>query len=219
MSSVVNPWKTFFTYPPTWLAGAVIVGLHVAFSAVVQPTLLWTLAAFGADLAAAAGWLVLAFKSEAFRARLNRMPYENDGKETASLLGECPERFRRPALESVGLIGKINAEFPDRAYSAELDLMLMNIRELAKNHKTLWTRSQSFGNAAQRKEMEQILENQTATIASTLATLKTFSGNLTLLEADAAQTGNAVGLRNAAGALKDLNSGLKEVLDDGGFTA
>jgi len=217
MSSIVKPWKTFFTYPPTWLAAAVIVGLHAAFTVAVQPPLLWTLAACGADLAAAAGWVVLAFKSEAFRARLNRMPYESGGKEAAALLKGCPERFRRPALESVGLIGKINAEFPDRAYSAELDLMLMNIRELAKNHKTLWTRSQSFGDAAQRREMERILESQTAAVGSALATLKTFSGNLTLLEADADRTGNAAGLETAAGSLKDINAGLKEVLDDGGF--
>ncbi len=209
MSSVIKPWKTFFTYPVTWLAAGLIAGFHIAFTLAFQPALLWTLAAFGADLAAAAGWVVLAFRSAAFRTRLNRMPYEGRGKETAALLRDCPERFRRPALESVGLIAKINAEFPDRTYTSELDLMLLNIRELAKNHKTLWTRSQSFGDDAQRKKMEQILSSQVAAVSSTLSTLKTFSGNLTLLEADAGQT------KAATGELKDLNDGLKEVIDDG----
>jgi hypothetical protein len=208
MSSVIKPWKTFFTYPATWLAAALITGLHAAFTLVFQPTLPWTLAAFGADMAAAAGWVLFAFKSEGFRKRLNRMPYESQGKDAAALASACPEPFRRQALESINLINKINAEFPDRAYSSELELMLLNIRELAKSHKTLALRAQEFGDAGQKKKMEALLQEQRQAVANALGTLKTFSGNLTLLEADAGQT------KSAAGELKDLNDGLKEVISE-----
>jgi hypothetical protein len=208
MSSVIKPWKTFFTYPATWLAAALIAGLHIAFTLAFQPALVWTLGAFGVDVAAAALWLVIAFKSADFRKRLNTMPYENQGKEVTALVSDCPEPFKKPALDSIRLIQKINLEFPERTYSSELDMMLLNIRELSRNHKTLWTRSQDFGDAAQKKKMDAILGDQLKAIDTTLSTLKTFSGNLTLIEADASQT------TSAAGELKDLNEGLKEVIAD-----
>ncbi len=208
MRSYSKPWKTFFSYPFTWLAAGLMTAVTAAFVLVFQPGILWLLVALGADGAGAALWFVVAFKSEAFKKRLNRMPYEDRGKEVAELVRDCPEQFRRPALESIELIRRIDNEFAGRAYRGELALMLSNIHELAQNHRTLWTRSRQFGDVAQKKKMDTMLEGQIAAVNGALATLRTFSGNLTLLEA------NEEGSRAATNELKDINEGLKEVIKE-----
>jgi hypothetical protein len=208
MRSYVKPWKIFFSYLFTWLAAVLMAAATAAFILFFQPGVLWLLIALSADAAGAALWFVIAFKSEAFRRRLNRMPYEDRGREVTELVRDCPEQFRRPALESINLIRRIESEFTGRTYSTELTLMLDNIHELTKSHRTLWIRSREFGDAAQKKRMDALLAGQVAAVNGALATLRTFSGNLTLLEANEERS------RAATDELKDINEGLKEVIKE-----
>jgi hypothetical protein len=120
----------------------------------------------------------------------------------------CPEPFRAPAVESLSLIERVSREFPGQTYSYELESMVSNIRELAVNYKTLWDRSQLFGDADQKKRMNAIMQGQLIALGNTLSTLKTFSGNLTLLAANEEQS------QAATDQLKDINQGLKEVIEE-----
>jgi hypothetical protein len=208
MTSVSKPWKTFFSYPFTWLALAVMAAATAVFFIVFGPGLVWSVIILAADAAGAALWFVIAFKSKAFRERLNRMPYEDQGKEVETIIRDCPEAFRAPALESIKLIRGINTEFAGKAYGYELEMMLSNIRGLAQSHRTLWSRSRQFGDAAQQKKMNALLESQVTAVNGALGTLRTLSGNLTLLEANAEQS------QAAADELKDINEGLKEVIKE-----
>lgn len=203
-----KPIKSLFTYPLTWVAVAFTALLHGLFTLIFRPPLFWTLVAFGADLAALALWFVFAFKSEAFKKRFNRMPYESKSRELFPVIRACSPAFRSPAEEAVRMIERINAEFPDQTYSAELSLMLVNIQDLAGNHRRLFERAGHFGDADQKKRMDKILGSQVEAMKNTLATLKTFSGNLTLLAANVEQS------RTATNELKDLNQGLKEVIEE-----
>jgi hypothetical protein len=124
------------------------------------------------------------------------------------LVRDCPDEFRRPALESLSLIRRITSEFAGRAYQLELELMLSNIHHLTQSHHVLWNRSRQFGDRAQKEKMEALLADQVAAVNGALSTLRTFSGNLTLLEANEKQS------RTAANQLKDINEGLKEVIKE-----
>jgi hypothetical protein len=208
MRSYVKPWKTFFSYPFTWAAAGLMIAATMAFIVVLQPGLLWLLAVLGADAAGLALWFVMAFKSKHFQKRLNRMPYEDRGKEVETLVRDCPEEFRRPALESLTLIRRITSEFAGRAYRLELELMLSNIHHLAQSHRTLWSRSRQFGDRAQKEKMDAMLADQITAVNGALSTLRTFSGNLTLLEANEKHS------RAATNQLKDINEGLKEVIKE-----
>ena len=207
MQAYSHPWKTFFSYPYTWLAAALLGALSAVFILLFQPGPVWMLILLAGDAAGAALWFVISFKSRAFRERLNRMPYEDKGREVSDLVRDCPDEFRRPALESIELIRRIEREFSGRAYSGELALMLSNLQDLARSNRTLWTRSRQFGDAAQKKRMEALLAGQVKAVDGALATLRTFSGNLTLLEANAERS------QAATDELKYINEGLKEVIE------
>jgi len=203
-----KPLKMFFLYPLTWAALGVIILCHGLYAFIFRPSLFWLLMAFILDLSGLALWFVLAFKSEAFKKHYNRMPYEQNSKELLALIQGCSPAFRSAAEECIQLINRINADFPDQLYSQELNLMLLNIKELAQNNSQLYERSQKFGTEEQKKQMNSLLQHQTEAMQNTLTTLKAFSGNLTLLATNVEQT------QSVTNQLKDLNDGLKEVLEE-----
>jgi hypothetical protein len=203
-----RPFVSFFSYPLTWLAFGILVLLHLLFMLLFQPTLLWSLLAVALDLAGLVLWFVFAFKSESFRRHLNRMPYENRAKDVLAIINACEPNFKKPALESMELIQRINKEFSDRTYSSELALMVSNIQELALNYQKLSERALHFGNAEQKKRMNSIMTGQRTAVNNTLNTLRTFGGNLTLIAANEEQS------QTITEELKDLNEGLKEVIEE-----
>lgn len=203
-----NPFGALFTYPLTWAVTGLIAVLHVVFNLLFAPSMIFTIIAFAVDLAGFCTWFVIAFKSEDFKKHYNKMPYENRTKEIGEIVRSCPEPFRTPAVQSLSLIDKVTREFPGQTYSFELESMVSNIRELAVNYRTLAERSQHFGDADQKKRMESIMNGQLNALNNTLSTLKTFSGNLTLLAANEEQS------QAATDQLKDINQGLKEVIEE-----
>ncbi|MBN1524111.1 MAG: hypothetical protein JW904_06510 [Spirochaetales bacterium] len=203
-----KPLKLLFTYPPTWMAVAAIFTVHILYTILFTPSLIWTIAAAVLDVAGFGLWGYLSFKSKAFQDHFNRMPYEDRNREILELLRSCPDTFRKPAEECISLLARINKEFPDQTYSAELGMMMANLRELSENHKILHERFLQFGNQEQKKRMESILAGQLEALKATLATLKTFSGNLTLLAVNEEQT------QVATDELKYINQGLKEVIEE-----
>lgn len=207
-ASVNKPLKAFFSYPFTWVVITLIILVHGAFSFWFPPSLIMQAVAFGIDVFSLGLWFVLAFKSKAFRERYSRMPYEDKAKEIVHILKKCPNVFSKPAQRCIDLIQKINQEFPDQSYSYELDLMLANIHNLAENNQTLYERSLAFGTQEQKANMQAIINQQIKAINNTLNTLKSFSGNLTLIAANQEQS------VVATDELKYINQGLQEVIEE-----
>ncbi|RPJ07100.1 MAG: hypothetical protein EHM28_08330 [Spirochaetaceae bacterium] len=203
-----NPLGAIFTYPPTWAVIGLIAVFHLVFTLIFAPGMIFSIIALVVDFLGYCTWFVIAFKSEDFKKHFNKMPYENRTQEIGKVVAVCPEPFRKPASESLALIDRVTREFPDQTYSFELESMVSNIRELAVNYKTLADRAQHFGDADQKKRMESIMNGQINALNTTLSTLKTFSGNLTLLAASEEQS------QAATDQLKDINQGLKEVIEE-----
>ena len=137
-----------------------------------------------------------------------KKPYEDKAKEIVDILKKCPNVFSKPARRCIDLIQKINQEFPGQSYSYELDLMLANIHNLAENNQTLYERSLEFGTQEQKGNMQAIISQQINAIKNTLNTLKSFSGNLTLIAASQEQS------VVATDELKYINQGLQEVIEE-----
>jgi hypothetical protein len=195
-------------YPFTWAVIAVLAAANMAFFTWFPPTFLFSSLMAGIDIVMLGAWVVIVFRSGPFRDAFNRMPNEKRNRELSRLIRSIPDtyRFRGPAEECVSLIDRINGEFHDAAYADELALLQSNIYSLAQNHLKLLDRAAAFGTEAQKGEMRSFLKQQVASLNGILDTLKTFSGNLTLLSANA---GNAV---HTATALKDINEGFREIL-------
>lgn len=206
MGTKTNPAALWLTYPLTWLVLAIIIASHVLFSLWFSPSLIMHGAALGVDAAGLIIWFIIALKSKQFQSKLNRMPYEDKEKNARKILRECPPAFRTPALESLDLIAKINADFQSSQYEEDLALMTVNLLNLAKNHQQLYKRYQHFGTTEQKASMKTLLEKQIGSMNSTLKTLKTFGGNLTLLDAGSDQP--------VSDELKFINQGLKEVIQE-----
>jgi len=136
------------------------------------------------------------------------MPYEEQINELKNILKECPPNFSDIAGKCIDLIQKVKKDFTDQHYSYEMDYMVSNILNLSENHKQLYQRYLNFGTEEQKQNMKVMLNSQIKSINNTLNTLKTFSGNLTLLDANAEKSAEA------AGELKEINKSLKEVIEE-----
>jgi hypothetical protein len=198
-------------YPFTWAVILVLVAANLAFFTWFPLSLLYSSLMAGIDIAMLGAWAVIVFRSGSFRDAFNRMPYEKRNGELDRLIRSIPDtfRFRGPAAECVSLIDRIKREFHDAAYADELALLQSNIYGLAQNHLKLLDRAAAFGTEAQKGEMRSFLKQQVASLNGILDTLKTFSGNLTLLSANAEKS------VEASTALKDINEGFREILKEG----
>ena len=206
MTKQRNPFVIIITYPLTWLVFVLIGAAHAFFNYWFQPPLFFNLAAFLADVIGLGFWFMLVLKSSAFRKQINEMPYERQSREIGHILTGCPENFRTPAKQCMVLIDNINKEFKDQDYRSELSLLVANIYHLAGEHKKLFTRYQTFGTPEQKQQMKTLISQQVDSIHKIHDTLQTFSGNLTILAANAEKTAEATN------ELKYINEGLKEVI-------
>jgi len=201
-----NPFAMILTYPLTWLVLILITAAHLLFNYWFTPPLFFNLAAFLADFLGIGFWIMMLFKSRAFQQQFNEMPYEKQSREIGRVLGACPENFKTPALQCMSLIDNINKEFTDQDYKSELSLLVANIYQLALEHSKLAARYQTFGTPEQKQHMKTLINQQVESIHKIHTTLQTFSGNLTILAANAEKTAEATN------ELKYINEGLKEVI-------
>ncbi len=203
-----KPFKAFFTYPLTYLVMALIILSHTAFTMWFLPPFLMQALILIIDIFSFSLWFVFTVKSKAFKQHLNTMPYEEQINELKNILKECPPNFSDIAGKCIDLIQKVKKDFTDQHYSYEMDYMVSNIVNLSENHKQLYQRYLNFGTEEQKQNMKVMLNSQIKSINNTLNTLKTFSGNLTLLDANAEKSAEA------AGELKEINKSLKEVIEE-----
>ncbi len=170
--------------PFTWLAIVVIVGLEAAFYSWFQPPLMLTALMIGLGGILLLIWPVLFLRSQSFRAMYHEMPYKSDVAELQKRLKSCHKSFQAPAEECVALLEKIQQEFQSDTFRGDLERIVENLMELSQNHLQLTSRLERFGTAQQKQLMQSILDQQVRSVENSLTTLRAFSGNLTLLEAN-----------------------------------
>ncbi len=175
--------KIFWMNPFTWLAFLFVIACEWGFISWFQPPFLITVGSSAAGIVLLALWPLLFFKSGAFRQRYTQLPRELELKELSKLLDSCAESFRRPAQECLALLGSMREEFQSQSFQSELDRIFYNLSDLSRNHVLLYSRLQQFGTEEQQRTMVGILQQQERSVENSLDTLRSFSGNLTLLDA------------------------------------
>lgn len=200
--------RSLATYLYTWYALAVIAAAHLAFAWWFQPSALWQSLALGLDMAGLLLWCVLTLRSDAFRQHYQRRPDAPTDQEVQRLLAACPPALAQPVQQCLELSIQIAAEFTALASRRELEALQQNLAQLVQAYHTLHRRAHRFGTPAQQATMAAMLRTQEASVASTLHSLQTLGGHLTLLSAQATPE------RDARQALHALNQGLEAVLQE-----
>ena len=196
-------------FPLTWIAIAASIGFGLVFEFWFQPTALPRLIAWASAALAFLLWPVFFFSSSKFQVLLNKMPYEKlKVGELKADLRSCPDEFSEPVLECIELTNRIRREFEDHAYLAEIDSLLHNLQNLVDSYSQLYTRAQEFGTENQKRSMQAILHNQLLSVKKSLEALRTFSGNLTLLDANARYSSEIFD------EIKAINYGLTQAIEE-----
>jgi hypothetical protein len=199
--------RFLFSRPSTWLALAILAGLHGLFAWWFQPPLPMHALAFLVELCSLAFGFRLTVRSPAFGRFVDRMPFEDRDKELARILPGCTPRFRELAGACRGMVRRIREEFREQHADAELGAIVGNLVRLANANRELVHRSESFGTAEQKASMQRMLERQVSSLEMMEGHLRAFSGNLALIEAKAEETPPAEGLRF-------INQGLEDALKE-----
>lgn len=196
------------TAPQTWMAVFTILVLEAAFVYWFQPP--WTLAAIdgGVGFFLLLLWPVVYGRSETFRRRYHGVPDALGEGDLRRLLDECDPTFRKPALECLAVARRIREEFRGQAFLEDVDAVLRNLGELARNHAELRHRSRDFGTDQQRQTMNELLRNQGRSVDGALVALKRLGGNLTLFDLRVKDQ------REIDGELKAINAGLQDAMKE-----
>ena len=200
--------KAFFFYPFTLAVLSLITLSHVAFYYWFDPSFVIHLSAFIVDIISLLLWIYICIKSERFQLFINQMVSKRSLENLKYILSQCDENFKFPALECIQLSYEIGKNFSDHMNTQELINFLDNMSHIARDHMNLLNRSTRFGTENQKQRMISILNHQVDSMKSTLDTMRSFSGNLTLLSAS---------LENhamVARELRAINQGLHEVIQE-----
>ena len=192
--------------PFTWVALLIVAGLEIAFYRWFQPPLTLAALMIGLGGILLLIWPALLLRSQSFREMYQEMPYKSDVSELQKRLKSCHASFRAPAEECIVLIEKIQQEFQADTFQGDLERIIENLMELTKNHLQLTSRLERFGTPQQKQLMQSILAQQVRSVENSLTTLRAFSGNLTLLEA------NPEDIEKIGSDLRAVNQDLEHVI-------
>ncbi len=194
--------------PQTWLALVTVLVLEAGYGAWFRPPAPLFLAALGLGAFLALLWPVIFIRSDSFGRRYYGLPAAVEEGDLKRLLDRCEPDFQTPALACLALAHRIRNEFKAERFHDEVDAVLRNLGELARNHVELRHRAQTFGTAAQKQTMGRMLRGQAESVEGALDALKKFSGNLTLFDLqvrDQAEIDTE---------LKAINMGLQEAMKE-----
>jgi hypothetical protein len=196
------------TAPQTWMAVLTLLVLETVFVYWFQPP--WTMAAVagGVGLFLLLLWPIVYGRSETFRRRYHGVPEALDDGDLRRLLDGCDPAFQSPAMECLALAAHIRREFKDQAFLDEVDAVLQNLGELARNHTELLHRSRAFGTDQQQRTMQGMLQQQARSVDGALVALKRLGGNLTLFDLQVKDQ------REIDGELKAINAGLQDAMKE-----
>ncbi|MFP4388061.1 MAG: hypothetical protein ACLFPR_03815 [Desulfococcaceae bacterium] len=198
----------FLTAPQTWMVVFILLALEAGFIHWFQPG--WTVSAIAAGIGAflLLLWPAVYARSDIFRRRYHVVPEALDAADLRRLLEDCGPAFRKPALECLALAERIREEFQGQAFLDDVDAVLQNLGELARNHRELLQRSQTFGTDQQRETMKALLHQQAQSVDGALVALKRLGGNLTLFDLRLKDQ------REIDGELKAINAGLQDAMKE-----
>lgn len=200
--------KILLASPFTWIAIVLIAVLEVGFFWWFTPSLLMTLIFLGIGGFLLVAWPIIFMNSKTFRQIAQQLPYKADVHTLTTILKSCSPAFRKPAEDCLALLDRTRQEFQSQTFHGELDRIFQNLYDLSQNHAQLYTRVQKFGTAEQKRTMQHLVQQQVQSVENSLNALKTFSGNLTLLDTnpgDYEQMGND---------LKAINDELQHVIQE-----
>lgn len=203
-----NLFSIVFAYPFTWVALIFLLAIEAIFFWWFTPSLLMTMAFIAAGVLVFAAWPVVFLMSGTFRSLVRQQPYKTTMDSLNATLKSCSPAFRKPAQDCLALLDRTRQEFQSATFHSELDRIFQNLYDLSINHAQLYTRVKKFGTAEQKRTMQHLLQQQVRSVENSLNSLKTFSGNLTLLDTnpgDYEQMGND---------LKAINSELQHVIQE-----
>ncbi len=203
-----NVFKILFTYPFTWVAIGVVAAFEGFLMWWFTPAMLMKIIMIAAGGALIVAWPVIFFTSKTFRQLAQQQPYRANMQTLSTTLKSCSPAFRQPAQACLALLDRTRQEFQSQSFHSELDRIFQNLYDLSHNHAQLYTRVQKFGTADQQRTMQHLIQQQVQSVENTLNSLKTFSGNLTLLDTnpgDYEQMGND---------LKAINDELQHVIQE-----
>lgn len=205
-----SPIKIILSYPLTWIAVVEVALLEVAFLAWFHPPMLISGLAIGVGALFVVAWSIMFMRSTAFRQLYSQSPYKADRVQLEKMLHQsCTEAFRKPAFECLALLDKTRQEFRSQVFESDLERIFQNLVDLTQAHVQLNTRVGQFGTAEQKSTMQNILKHQVFSVENTLTALKSFSGNLTLLET------HPEDLEKMGSDLKTINQELQKVIQEG----
>ncbi len=208
MGQQKNVFKILFTYPFTWVAIIFVAALEGFFLWWFAPPLLMNIILIAAGAALIVAWPVIFLTSKTFRQLIEQQPYKANMHTLETTLKSCSPAFRKPAQDCLVLLDRTRQEFQSQTFHSELDRIFQNLYDLSQNHAQLYTRVQKFGTAEQKHTMQHLITQQVQSVQNSLNSLKTFSGNLTLLDTnpdDYEQMGND---------LKAINDELQHVIQE-----
>ncbi len=203
----MNKFALFLRYPPTIAAALILAACNAAYFLYFAPGLLFSAGAAGLDLALLIAWGAIGLRSKGFAASVSRMPYETGTRELSSLLNDCTPDFKATTLQCTALVDRIRKDFPNNDFEDELGLFVSRLRELAGENARLFSRSKSYGTRDQQTRLAGLVKDQEAAIRTQLESLRSFSGNLSLIEAGTADAASSADL-------KYINAGMEELLKE-----
>lgn len=192
--------------PFTWFALLSVVGLEIAFYRWFHPPIMLAALMIGLGGMLLLIWPVLFLRSQSFHEVYQDMPYKSDVSDLQKRLKSCHASFRAPAEECIVMIEKIQQEFQADTFRGDLERIIENLMELTQNHLQLTSRLERFGTPQQKQLMQNILDQQVRSVENSLTTLRAFSGNLTLLEA------NPEDIEKIGSDLRTVNQELEHVI-------
>ncbi len=203
----MNKFSLFLRYPPTIAAALLLLACNIFYFLYFAPAFLFSAGAAVLDLALGLAWLVMGLRSKGFAASVSRMPYETGTRELSSLLGDCTPDFKASTLQCTGLVDRIRKDFPGNDFEDELGLFVSRLRELAAENARLFSRSKSYGTRDQQARLSALVKDQESAIRTQLESLRSFSGNLSLIEAGTTVSASSEDL-------KYINAGMEELLKE-----
>ena len=204
----MNKVIPFITYPFSLLVILILVVSVVGFFFFFIPDFLMSVTVIATAFFLFIFWFIIGLQSSDYVRWLNKTP-SGVSRKLTKIIKRTEPGFRESASACQVLIKKINEEFADLDYRSELSTMQINLLHLARSNQELYHRSRSFGVQEQKSKMQDLLDRHVTSIRNAFDTLKTFSGNLTIM--DAANDTNAY---NQNRELRYINQGLQEIIKD-----
>ncbi len=206
MNRVAPFLKTIVAYPPTWIALAVVIVIEFGIATWFQPPPVILVLVIAIGVALFFLWPLILIRSPDFERLHVQSRHTTSMEEFSKLLEGCYPPFGPPATDCWTLAERIRQEFGSQSFGGEVESAIAKLTKLTESHVKFYLRSQQFGDAEQKKDMEARILKQVERVENTRSGLLRLGGHLTILDLDAA------GKEEIGRELRTINNGLEEAI-------